>query len=68
MPTYNQESYEAGVRFAKANEELHANWERRHEPGFEIQPFIDEYNEAGTAFTIIENDMHAEAESFDQPA
>jgi hypothetical protein len=63
MPTYNEESYAAGKRFAEANERLHEAWPRRNESGFDIQPFIDEYNAAAAEVVSIDNDMYAEGEA-----
>lgn len=62
MPTYNEESYAAGRRFAEANERLHEAWPNRNEPGFEIQPPIDEYNAATVEVVDIDNDMDAEGQ------
>lgn len=63
MPTYNEESYEAGRRFAAANEALHEAYPKRNEPGFDIQPYIDEYTAARRLIVEIDNDMWMEGEA-----
>ncbi len=64
MPTYNQELDDAVRRLADATATVRVSWPLRNQPGFDIQPYLDELREAGTAFNEIQTAMWREQAEF----